>query len=297
MTTTTDKKRRGQLREPKPMKQAPFPVWSPVLIMLAVIITGIVLGTDAQAVTKSFFVIFAVVAIVTTVLVEARGLFLTVASLPLYFVAGTVIVGWISTPKHPGSGRRTLIINAMYPAVSHFLWLIFPFLACVVIALVRWWLYREELARHLAYQEHMRRRRAARERSNLSSYARVRAGRAAADEDSARTDKDSPERSATSSTSRESRSSSESTRSTSSPRWTEVPKTPTPSGSRSSDDKRSSAEERNSVDRAQRTWSTPTTTPRLQRREPLQRREHIQRRSLKDLGKHQDVDGFRLEED
>lgn len=179
MDSKTDKKRHSRLQEPKAVKQAAFPVWAPLLIMVAVILTGVILGRQQDAVPQVYFVLFAIAAIVVTVLVEVRGLFLTVACLPIYFVLGTVIIGWLSTPNTGAKDSKTFLINSLYPSISHFLWLLFPFLAAVVIALLRWWIYREDLARQAAYREHMRRRRAHAERDNRDSYAQVRSSHAA----------------------------------------------------------------------------------------------------------------------
>ena len=166
------------MQEPKAVKQAAFPVWAPILVMVAVILTGVVLGLEKDAVPQVYFILFAIATVAVTLLVEVRGLFLTVASIPIYFVLGTIVIGWIATPNDGSAGRKAFILNSLYPSISHFLWLLFPFLAAVIIAVLRWWIYREDMARKAAYQEHLRRRRAAAERRNRDSYARARTSHA-----------------------------------------------------------------------------------------------------------------------
>ena len=176
MSNKTEKARIA-LQEPKSLRQAAFPVWAPVLVMLAVILTGVVLAFEGNAVSKGYFILFAIASLAVTLLVEARALFITVASLPIYFVVGTVAIGWISAPDSGGAGRRQFIINSLYPSISNFMWLLLPLLACIIIAALRWWLYREDLMRRMAYWEHMRRHKMAAERNNRQAYSRARATR------------------------------------------------------------------------------------------------------------------------
>lgn len=163
------------MQEPKAVKQAAFPVWAPLLMMAAVILTGAVLGREEQVVPHTHFILFAIAAIVMTILVEVRGLFLTVFSIPIYFVVGTIFIGWTAIPKEGMAGKKALLLSCVYPAITHFLWLLFPLIAAGIIALVRWWLFQEYLSRRAAYQAHLRRRSMAAERHNRQTYTRARA--------------------------------------------------------------------------------------------------------------------------
>lgn len=69
-----------------------FPVWSPLLVMTAVLLTGLVIGWGSTTLPTGYFVLFAAAMVVCTLFVEPRGLFLTVASFPLWFTVGTFIV-------------------------------------------------------------------------------------------------------------------------------------------------------------------------------------------------------------
>ena len=152
-----------------------FPVWAPPLVMAAVILTGLVLAMSSHEIPTSYFVLFSIATIACTVFVEPRGLFLTVAAMPLYYVIGTFIVGWFATAgAGSATGRKARLLTAAYPTVEHFLWLLFPLIIAVLIAVFRWWLYREELARRAAREAFARRRRVTSDRNNRESYSRAR---------------------------------------------------------------------------------------------------------------------------
>ncbi|WP_420100109.1 DUF6542 domain-containing protein [Corynebacterium sp.] len=110
-----------------------IPVWAPLLVMAAVVLTGIVLG----GVGTSYVILFAVSAVVCTALVELRGLFLTVVLLPVYWFFGITVAGLVGSSGTAGSGPRTALITAAYPAVEKFLWLVVSLVVCVVIAVAR----------------------------------------------------------------------------------------------------------------------------------------------------------------
>lgn len=143
--------------------------------MAAVILTGLVLAMSSHEIPTSYFVLFAIATIACTVFVEPRGLFLTVAAMPLYYVVGTCIVGWFATSgAGSATGRKARLLTAAYPTVEHFLWLLFPLIIAILVALVRWWFYREELARRAAREAFARRRRVTIDRNNRESYSRAR---------------------------------------------------------------------------------------------------------------------------
>lgn len=174
-TSATRESTRAEVDIAPPQSKHWFPVWGPALIMLGVIITGFVLGLQANQVPHSFFVLFALAALAVTVFVEPRALFLTVASLPLYYMFGSVIIGW-NVSESPGgnTGRKAKLINAVYPAIEHYLWLLIPFILVCLLAALRWHFYREELARSISKAEIQRRRLATAERTNRERYSKAR---------------------------------------------------------------------------------------------------------------------------
>ena len=184
MTESTRNRSRSKSRHAAVTSDRPlFPVWAPPLVMIAVTITGLVLAAETGTAPMAYFVLFAVACVVCTVLVESRGLFLTVAAQPLYFLIGALAIGWLSSQATAGNSSKTKLITAIYPTIEHFLWLLIPFLISVVIAVIRWRHYRRVLARPQREDVSARRRRRTSEDSNLATYSRSRrySGDSAAD--------------------------------------------------------------------------------------------------------------------
>lgn len=125
--------------------------------MLAVILTGIVLGS----VGTSYVILFAASAVICTCLVELRGLFLTVVLFPFYWFFGVTAAGMIANASDTGGGR-TLLLTSAYPAVENFLWLAVTFAVCLAIGVLRW---RVDVA---ALENQRRRERARRRHLNES---------------------------------------------------------------------------------------------------------------------------------
>lgn len=150
-----------------------FPVWAPVLVMLAIVLTGLVLANGDNTIPTLFFGLFAVGMIASTIFVEPRGLFITVASFPLFYLFGSLLIGWFSSGRATIASRKTKVITSIYPAIEHYLWLLIPFLVAVGIAVFRWWNFRESLTRKAAKLEMQRRRRSESDRSNIETYGRA----------------------------------------------------------------------------------------------------------------------------
>lgn len=150
-----------------------FPVWAPTLVMLAIVFTGLVLANGDNTIPTLFFGLFAVGMIASTIFVEPRGLFITVASFPLFYLFGSLLIGWFSSGRATIASRKTKVITSIYPAIEHYLWLLIPFLIAVGIAIFRWWNFRESLARKAAKLEMQRRRRSESDRSNIETYGRA----------------------------------------------------------------------------------------------------------------------------
>jgi hypothetical protein len=174
-----------------------IPVWAPLLVMVAVILTGIVLGEVGTV----YLVLFAVSAIVCTALVELRGLFLTVVLLPFYWFFGVTGVGmvsnWDSLSSSP-NGRKAALIGYVFPAVTEFLWLAVTFVICLVLAVIR---YRIDVAAQARQARRLRAQRkkmskAEAENQRLNSRVRDNAARDTASRDSS--PRDTASRSSTS---------------------------------------------------------------------------------------------------
>lgn len=139
--------------------------------MAAVIFTGIVLGQVGTV----FLWMFLLACVVCAALVELRGLFLTVAMIPLYWFIGVGLVGFFADTKaFTGAGRRTAFLTVAFPAIEHYRWLVVSFIVSLVIAVVRVRLDTAARARAQRLEGQRRRRIAESDEDNRRVTSRVR---------------------------------------------------------------------------------------------------------------------------
>ncbi|MDO5668578.1 MAG: amino acid permease [Corynebacterium sp.] len=155
-----------------------LPTWSGISILLAALITGLLLSLNAQAIGGPFLVCFAVAAIVVTLFTDVRGLFLTVASIPVLFGFMTVLTAWTVTRSQAAEGTApfstTTIVTALFPLAQFFPVLAAVSLGALAIALFRVWLSgRSRRAAETAAINH-RRRAAEADRRNRDTATRAR---------------------------------------------------------------------------------------------------------------------------
>ncbi len=156
-----------------------LPVWSALAIFAAALTTGLLISLNGQSIGLPFLLSFAIVAGLVTLLVEARGLFLTVASGPVLFVGFTVLSSWLVTQSQAAEGSdpfsTTAIITSIYPLTQYFPWLFWVTVVCVLIAVLRLWLLRRAARQAEALERERRRRAMEAERENREHYASARA--------------------------------------------------------------------------------------------------------------------------
>lgn len=165
-----------------------LPTWSGIAIVLAALITGLLLSINAQAVGVPFLVCFAVSALVVALFTEVRGLFLTIASIPLLFGIMTVLASWTVSRSLAAEGigafSTTTILTALFPLAQFFPVLVGVSAAAAAIALVRVWLSGRNRKAADAAAIDSRRRSAEEDRRNraTASRARRRPGQVTVDE-------------------------------------------------------------------------------------------------------------------
>ena len=155
-----------------------LPTWSGIAIVLAALITGLLLSINGQAVGLPYLLCFGVAALVVALVTEVRGLFLTVASIPLLFGVMTVVSAWAVTRSLASEGTAafsmTSIATAVFPLAQFFPALMSVTSAAAAIALLRVWLSRRSgrAARSAEMQD--RRRTAEANRRNRDTVSRAR---------------------------------------------------------------------------------------------------------------------------
>lgn len=120
---------------------------------------------------------FAIAGIAVALFVELRGLFLSVAALPLLFALLTPVASWFVSQTLAGSSpgfSATTVITAIFPLLQFFPLLFIVTLGAAAIAFLRLWLFnRREKDREQAAQK-ARRRDAEAERVNRATAHRAR---------------------------------------------------------------------------------------------------------------------------
>ncbi|MDO5512927.1 DUF6542 domain-containing protein [Corynebacterium sp.] len=155
-----------------------LPTWSGIAIVIAALITGLLLSINTQSVGVPYLLCFALAAVVVASLTEVRGLFLTVASIPLIFGVLTVITSWVVNRSQASEGTpalsTTAIATALFPLAQFFPVLVGVFALATAIAAVRVWLSRR--SGRVAEKEAIahRRRTAEADRRNRDAASRAR---------------------------------------------------------------------------------------------------------------------------
>lgn len=168
-----------------------IPPWAPLLVALAVAFTGVVLGE----ISTVYLVLFFLSSIVCTALVELRGLFLTVVTVPFAWFGGITVIGYFADRASFSDGNgRTALLTAVFPAVENYLWLLVSFVVSLLIALIRQRLDAAARERALRLARQRRRRSAAADEDNRRVTSRVRDLERTADRDRGREDREREDR-------------------------------------------------------------------------------------------------------
>lgn len=153
-------------------------VWAGPAIIAAALLTGMLISLGMHSFGKPYLACFILGAVITTLLVQARGLFITVSSIPILFGIITPITAWsVSRAISLTSGPKfstTAILSAIYPLAQHFPVLCGTTFSCVLIAVLRLWLLnRQQKLKEQALLAARRRDQVA-ERRNLETAGRAR---------------------------------------------------------------------------------------------------------------------------
>lgn len=155
-----------------------LPTWSGIAVILAALVTGLLISLSVQQIGLPFLVCFVLAGITVALLTEPRGLFLTVASMPILFAVMTVLTSWsvgrsVASEGSPAFSTTTLV-TAVYPLIEFFPVLFAVTAGGAAIAVLRLWLLkRSGRAREVAAQR-TRRRDAENDRRNRATASRAR---------------------------------------------------------------------------------------------------------------------------
>lgn len=123
-------------RKPYPDPTSPrmtygVPTWVGMAVVLGGLVLAFVSSLAAGAVGVQHMVLFGVTSLGAAFITEARGLWITVASIPLAFAVFTAAAGWAASVSSSQAGlfSATTIIASAYPLAENF-----PTLALVTAA-------------------------------------------------------------------------------------------------------------------------------------------------------------------
>ncbi|QGU06892.1 hypothetical protein COCCU_04730 [Corynebacterium occultum] len=179
MSNLPPKTRKTRRRNTRPAAASftGLPTWSGVGIIFAALVTGLLVSVAMGGLGVTYLLCFTVAGIAVALFVELRGLFLSVAVLPLLFGILTPVAAWFvaQTMATAATGfSTTAIVTAIYPLAQFFPVLIVITVGAAVIALLRLWLHqRREQEREVVARE-VRRREADADRANRATAYRAR---------------------------------------------------------------------------------------------------------------------------
>lgn len=123
-----------------------FSVLSGVGIIVAALITGSLISMYTGTMGWPFLICYLVAVIVVTTLVNPRGLFLVVASAPIFYLIALLVTGGVNIfqqlPPGQNSIGKTGFIVMLYPLVQFFPFLATVTIGTIIIAVVRYLLLR-----------------------------------------------------------------------------------------------------------------------------------------------------------
>lgn len=154
-----------------------LPIWAGIVIVIAALATGMGISMYQQAIGSVFLWCFALSAIVVSLVVQPRGLFITISTMPLVFSGFAVATAWCIgrqlSPSVSGFSMGSLI-TAVYPLLQFFPVLFLVLAGVVAIAVVRLWLLHKKLERSQARTVADRHRAAKRDEYNKRTTSRAR---------------------------------------------------------------------------------------------------------------------------
>ncbi|WP_367179080.1 DUF6542 domain-containing protein, partial [uncultured Corynebacterium sp.] len=151
-----------------------LPVWGPPLLLLLAGVIGLLFAVPVGNIGLPYLIAFSAAAIAGIILVVPRGLFVTVAQLPLLFTILTPIVAWFTASlADPAVGgaldttpRRTRVITAAYPIIQYFPWIAAVTLIALAIAV---WRYLEVTRRNAKVEKTTRKEKRKLQRAEEST--------------------------------------------------------------------------------------------------------------------------------
>ncbi|MCF4006858.1 hypothetical protein L1O03_06650 [Corynebacterium uropygiale] len=154
-----------------------LPLWAGPVIIAAALVTGILLSLVTGTMGAAYLWCFGLGVLAVTLLINPRGLYITVASIPILFAILTPLGAWILSSQLMGGMQRlsmTTLVTIIYPLMQLFPEFFLITVLGLVIAVVRWWLLRRQQHILESQARESRRKDAEAERRNQETTRRAR---------------------------------------------------------------------------------------------------------------------------
>lgn len=181
----TSQPARTSLPTPPPRRAGGFgiPLWSALSILIAALATGVLLSVLGSDLGWQYLACFAVGALLTSLLVEVRGLSIFAACVPIFFAFATPVASWfVSDSMAPDASKGSLgradMVAAVYPLAVFFPALLIVTLLVCFIGLLRYLAARNRARARAAALARARRKEQSADRANVAATTRVRTRRA-----------------------------------------------------------------------------------------------------------------------
>ncbi|WP_325168113.1 DUF6542 domain-containing protein [Corynebacterium macginleyi] len=110
-------------------------------LLAALLLTGALISILAGSIGWMYFSFLIISSLLIALVVEERGLFLSIASIPILYAVTVVTAGIFITKSGAPEGTsfsKTSLLTSVYPLVQNFLWLLIAFLGATAIGILRW---------------------------------------------------------------------------------------------------------------------------------------------------------------
>lgn len=155
-----------------------LPVWTSIAVIVAALATGLIISTITTSVGWPFLICFVLGAVAASALVNVRGLFLTVGSIPLLFGIAIFFTSWLVSRASASEGSpafsTTILVTSAYPLLEVFPYLAFTLLACIAIAIFRVYRAKQTVTSINSKEQVSRRAMAESDRRNRETTSRAR---------------------------------------------------------------------------------------------------------------------------
>ena len=137
-----------------------LPLWSPLMVIAAACLTGMLLGLGKGQLGIAYFALFSVAYVVCTAFVQIRGLLLTWTSGPIIFAIGTPFAAMVCANATAAEAteffNRAAVATSTFAMVQGYMWLLVATGLSALIGLIRWFAARRRLNHALANHKQQR---------------------------------------------------------------------------------------------------------------------------------------------